>query len=42
MISDLYYNGDGDVNLNRVNMEETEDRRIRGVVLVGKRLIFNG
>jgi len=42
MISDLYYNSDSDINLNRVNMEEMEDRRIRGVVLVGKRLIFNG
>jgi hypothetical protein len=41
MISDLYYNSDGNINLNRVNIEETEDRRIRGIVLVGKRLIFN-
>ena len=41
MISDLYYNSDSNINLNRVNIEETEDRRIRGVVLVGKRLIFN-
>ena len=42
MISDLYYNSNSNINLNRVNIEETEDRRIRGIVLVGKRLIFNG
>jgi hypothetical protein len=41
MISNLYYNGNSNINLNRVNIEETEDRRIRDVVLVGKRLIFN-
>ena len=43
MISDLHCNGDSDVNLNKVNVEETEDRRIGSVVLlVGEMLIFNG
>jgi len=42
MINDLYYNSNSNINLNRVNIKETEDRRIKGVVLMGKKLIFNG
>ena len=42
MISNLYYNSNSDINLNKVNIEETKDRRIKGIVLVNKRLIFNG